>query len=259
MTRLAQSRANAETDSTTRLQDLAFNLWWTWHPEVIELFRDLDPELWRETNHNPLALLRRLGEDEVNARVVAHSLEARVTFHHRRMQEYLLAPATWCARDAPPLEAAPQAYFSAEFGLHECLPLYSGGLGVLAGDFVTSASDLGLPVVGVGLYYALGYFRQRLDESGWQREDYDTTLVVHQDPNVQQERDSVALYELLERTVVPAFYDRDAGVPTRWVRRMKRAIRTLAWRFNADRMVIDYARGCYAPAAGVQSNHCFHV
>lgn len=162
---------------TTRLHDLAFNLWWTWHPEVIELFRDLDPALWRATNHNPLTLLRRLGDDEVSARVAAHSLEARVNFHYRRLQEYLLQPATWCAREMPPLLAAPQAYFSAEFGIHECLPLYSGGLGVLAGDFLKSASDLGLPLVGVGLFYALGYFRQRLDESGWQREDYDATLV----------------------------------------------------------------------------------
>ncbi len=164
-------------NATARLHDLAFNLWWTWHPEVIELFRDLDPALWRATNHNPLTLLRRLGDDEVAARVAAHSLEARVNFHHRRLQEHLLRPATWCAREMPALLAAPQAYFSAEFGLHECLPLYSGGLGVLAGDFLKSGSDLGLPIVGVGLYYALGYFRQRLDEAGWQREDYDATLI----------------------------------------------------------------------------------
>ena len=163
--------------ATARLHDLAFNLWWTWHPEVIELFRDLDPALWRATNHNPLTVLRRLGDDQIAALVAAHSLEARVNFHHRRLQEYLLQPTTWCAREMPALLAAPQAYFSAEFGLHECLPLYSGGLGVLAGDFLKSGSDLGLPIVGVGLYYALGYFRQRLDESGWQREDYDATML----------------------------------------------------------------------------------
>ncbi len=168
--------ATTRTDATARLHDLAFNLWWTWHPEVIELFRDLDPAIWRETNHNPLTLLRRLGDETIAGRIAANSLESRVSFHHRRLQEYFLDSSTWCAQESPALLAAPQAYFSAEFGLHECLPLYSGGLGVLAGDHLKSASDLGLPLVGVGLYYALGYFRQRLDETGWQREDYDATI-----------------------------------------------------------------------------------
>lgn len=176
MTPAAHAPVTAAPDAAARLNDLAFNLWWTWHPEVIELFRDMDPALWRETNHNPLTLLRRLGDDEVTARVATHSLEARINFHHRRMQEYLLEPVTWCAQAVPALLSTPQAYFSAEFGLHECLPLYSGGLGVLAGDFIKSASDLGLPVVGVGLYYARGYFHQYVDESGWQQERYDATL-----------------------------------------------------------------------------------
>ena len=176
MTPAAHAPVTAAPDAAARLNDLAFNLWWTWHPEVIELFREMDPALWRETNHNPLTLLRRLGDDEVASRVAAHSLEARINFHHRRMQEYLLEPVTWCAQAVPALLSVPQAYFSAEFGLHECLPLYSGGLGVLAGDFIKSASDLGLPVVGVGLYYARGYFHQHVDESGWQQERYDATL-----------------------------------------------------------------------------------
>ena len=88
------------------------------------------------------------------------------------MQEYLHSTHTWGARHAGVLWARPVAYFSAEFGLHESLPIYSGGLGILAGDHIKSASDLGIPLVGVGLYYDQGYFRQRLDRDGWQHEDY---------------------------------------------------------------------------------------
>lgn len=158
-----------------RFRDLALNLWWTWQPDVIELFRDLDPPLWRSTNHNPIAMLLHLGDEDLRTRVIDHALEARLNFHYRRLQEYL-ASATWCDQHAPMLRAEPIVYFSAEFALHESLPLYSGGLGALAGDFLKSASDLGLPIVGVGLYYAHGYFSQRLDDSGWQREDYGAVL-----------------------------------------------------------------------------------
>lgn len=154
-----------------RIRDLALNLWWTWQPDVIELFRDVDPLLWRDTHHNPLAMLQQLSDEDLRQRVRDRALEARLNFQCRRLQEYLLAD-TWCDEQVPMLRAEPIAYFSAEFALHESLPLYSGGLGVLAGDFLKSASDLGVPVVGVGLYYANGYFTQRLDEAGWQREDF---------------------------------------------------------------------------------------
>src|SRR6185295_6568020 len=91
---------------------------------------------------------------------------------YRRLQEYLNSTRTWGARHAGVLWARPVAYFSAEFGLHESIPIYSGGLGILAGDHIKSSSDLGVPLVGVGLYYDQGYFRQRLDPDGWQVEDY---------------------------------------------------------------------------------------
>ena len=158
-----------------RIRDLALNLWWTWQPDVIELFRDLDPHLWRATHHNPIAVLQQLSDDDLRQRVIDHSLEARLNLQFHRLQDYLAAP-TWCDQHAPMLRAEPIAYFSAEFALHESLPLYSGGLGVLAGDFLKGASDLGLPVVGVGLYYANGYFTQWLDDSGWQHEDYAAVL-----------------------------------------------------------------------------------
>ena len=155
-----------------KLTQLGLNLWWTWHPEVIALFRELEPAIWRETSHNPIALLARLPDDLLLQRVEGQSLESRINFHYHRLQEYLFDDRTWCAARAGVIRATPVAYFSAEFGLHESLPLYSGGLGVLAGDYLKSASDLGIPVVGVGLFYAHGYFRQRVEQSGWQREEY---------------------------------------------------------------------------------------
>ncbi len=99
-------------------------------------------------------------------------LHSRINYAYRRQQEYLQADRTWGATHAGVLRPRPVAYFSAEFGLHESIPVYSGGLGVLAGDHIKSASDLDIPLVGIGLFYGQGYFRQRLDRSGWQQEDY---------------------------------------------------------------------------------------
>ena len=155
-----------------RLAAIARNLWWSWDHESASLFRDLDPDLWRACDHNPIALLQRLSVDQLEARAAALALHGRIYQAHRRLQEYLHSTHTWGARHASVLGARPVAYFSAEFGLHESLPIYSGGLGILAGDHLKSASDLGIPLVGIGLYYDQGYFRQRLDGDGWQHEEY---------------------------------------------------------------------------------------
>ena len=128
--------------------------------------------LWRELDHNPIALLQQIPIDKLEERASQLALHSRINYAYRRMQEYLHSKHTWGARHAGVLWARPVAYFSAEFGLHESLPIYSGGLGILAGDHIKSASDLGIPLVGVGLYYDQGYFRQRLDRDGWQHEDY---------------------------------------------------------------------------------------
>ena len=151
---------------------LAQNLWWSWDAETTSLFRELDPVLWRELDHNPVALLQQMPIDRLEERASQLALHSRINYAYRRMQEYLHSKKTWGARHAGVLWARPVAYFSAEFGLHESLPIYSGGLGILAGDHLKSASDLGIPLVGVGLYYDQGYFRQRLDRDGWQHEDY---------------------------------------------------------------------------------------
>ena len=175
MSTQADAALSEATGLRRRLQQLALNLWWVWQPEVIELFRAIDPVTWRDSNHNPMALLGRYPVVELERRIDALSLRSRVDFWYRRLQEHLAGDATWCVARGGPLSAATIAYFSAEFGIHESLPLYSGGLGTLAGDYMKSASELGLPVVGVGLFYAKGYFHQRMDATGWQREEYGKT------------------------------------------------------------------------------------
>jgi starch phosphorylase len=155
-----------------RLAAIARNLWWSWDHESTSLFRDLDPVLWRACHHNPIALLRQIPIDVLETRASELALHGRINQAYRRLQEYVHSKHTWGARHASVLGTRPVAYFSAEFGLHESLPIYSGGLGVLAGDHLKSVSDLGVPLVGIGLYYDQGYFRQRLDRGGWQHEDY---------------------------------------------------------------------------------------
>ncbi len=160
-----------------RLWTLARNLWWSWDHNSSSLFLDLDPARWNELNHNPVALLSELPLAKLETRAAELMLHSRVNYAYRRMLEYLEADRTWGTRHAGVLRPHPVAYFSAEFGLHESLPVYSGGLGVLAGDHIKSASDLDIPLVGIGLFYGQGYFRQRLDLNGWQREEYMKTDV----------------------------------------------------------------------------------
>ena len=155
-----------------RLWSLARNLWWSWDHDTTSLFRELDPLRWRELNHNPIALLAEMPLATIERRARELVLHGRINYLYRRQREYLEADRTWGARHAGVLRPRPVGYFSAEFGLHESVPIYSGGLGVLAGDHIKSASDLGIPLVGVGLFYGQGYFRQRLDRNGWQQEEY---------------------------------------------------------------------------------------
>lgn len=155
-----------------RLWTLARNLWWCWDTDTVNLFRDINPVRWRELSHNPLALLSEMPLDDLERRVNQLVLHSRISHAYRRLQQYLRNDKTWGCLHAGPLRARPVAYFSAEFGMHESIPIYSGGLGVLAGDHLKSASDLDIPLVAVGLYYSHGYFRQRLDQHGMQQEEY---------------------------------------------------------------------------------------
>ncbi len=155
------------------LRALAANYWWSWQPDGPELFRDISPSRWEESGHNPRALLdttplSRLTELDVDPR-----FRARARDLLDRFVTHMAARSAWAASLAPRLSPeSPVAYFSAEFAIHESLPIYAGGLGVLAGDHVKSASDLGVPLVGVGLLYRQGYFLQNLDSSSWQNERY---------------------------------------------------------------------------------------
>src|SRR5277367_1919817 len=125
-----------------RLWALARNLWWSWDQDSTSLFRDLDPARWRQINHNPIAMLSELPLAEIERRAGEFVLHSRINYAYRRQLEYLEADRTWGTRYAGVLRPRPVAYFSAEFGLHESVPEYSGGLGVLAGDHIKSASDL---------------------------------------------------------------------------------------------------------------------
>ncbi len=160
------------------LRDLAYNLWWTWNYDAVTLFHRLDPQLWGEAVHNPVRLLSELPQDRLehvsrDRAYLAH-LERVLT----RLKDYM-NEETWFQKNYPQHVNDTIAYFSMEFGLHECLPIYSGGLGVLAGDHMKSASDLGLPLVGVGLFYHHGYFQQFLSNDGWQFEDYPLLDIHH--------------------------------------------------------------------------------
>ncbi len=156
---------------------LANNLWWSWNDETIALFRDLDPQRWVELDHNPVALLHEFTPERLDQRASEMVMYTRVNQAYRRLKEYVTNQHTWAANHAGVLGSRPVAYFSAEFGVHESLPVYSGGLGVLSGDHIKSASSLGVPLVAVGLFYKQGYFRQRLDEDGYQHEVYEDTAL----------------------------------------------------------------------------------
>ncbi|MGZ9225680.1 MAG: alpha-glucan family phosphorylase [Anaerolineales bacterium] len=151
-----------------RLGELAYNLWWTWQPEAARVFGRLDYALWERLGHNPIRLLREVGRSRLNQAAKDKEYRALYDRVFKDFDSYMDQTDTWTSQTHPELKGRPIAYFSMEFGLHETLPIYSGGLGVLAGDHLKEASDLGLPLTGVGFMYAQGYFSQRITEDGWQ-------------------------------------------------------------------------------------------
>jgi phosphorylase/glycogen(starch) synthase len=154
------------------LNEIAHNLWWSWHPEAEELFEDLDPALWERTRHNPVALLAAVSESALAERAADAAFVKRYKRVLGDLRAYLADDGFDLEADPALRPEGPVAYFSMEFCLHESLPIYSGGLGVLSGDHLKSASDLGIPLVAVGLLYRQGYFEQHLDADGDQVEQY---------------------------------------------------------------------------------------
>ncbi|PMB21699.1 alpha-glucan phosphorylase [Fischerella thermalis CCMEE 5205] len=165
-----------------RLADLAYNYWWSWTSDRIALFQTIDPQEWERCGHNPVAILESATYERLTQLAEDPFYLKQISALAKEFDEYMTQKDTWVNRVAPQVSIAhPIAYFCAEFGIHESLPIYSGGLGILAGDHLKSSSDLGVPMVGVGLLYRQGYFRQRLNRSGWQ-EDYYVDNPFHRMP-----------------------------------------------------------------------------
>ena len=156
-----------------RLDELAANLWWSWHYASRKAFRDLDYQLWRTTAHNPVRMLWLVSRERLEHAARDPDYLATYNAAVAGLDEALQTKATWMARRFPDLQNGTIAYFSAEFAIHQSLPIYAGGLGVLAGDHCKQASDLGVPLVGVGFMYPQGYFHQTVSQEGWQLEVYE--------------------------------------------------------------------------------------
>ncbi len=164
--------SNNLPEKLNRLSEIAHNLWWSWTPEARELFRRLDYPLWRDTEHNPVQMLRVISREQLNTMAEDASF---IRLYNKVILKYDQGMAngyTWFHTNFPEYKNRIIAYFSFEFGLHNSLPIYSGGLGILSGDHAKETSDLGLPFVGVGFFYPQGYFRQRIPSHGWQESIY---------------------------------------------------------------------------------------
>ncbi len=158
-------------DKISHLQDLSRNLWYSWSPDLISLFRRLDRETWEVCNQNPVQMLAQVSQDKLLAAAEDDSFVAHLERVYGAFNHYM-AQKKWFEARFPVCKDSTVAYFSCEYGLDVSLPIYSGGLGVLSGDHLKSASDLGIPIVAVGLLYRYGYFQQSLNADGWQNESY---------------------------------------------------------------------------------------
>lgn len=155
------------------LSELAYNLWWAWNLDAVDLFRRLDRDLWEESGHNPALMLGIINQARLEEAATDDGFLAHLMRIYQALNRYMSRSDTWFSKNhAPQMPDLRITYFCFEYGITECLPIYSGGLGVLAGDHLKSASDLGLPLVGVGLLYQEGFFRQYLNADGWQQESY---------------------------------------------------------------------------------------
>ena len=158
----------------SRLQELAYNLWWTWNPDAKELYESIDAELWERVSENPVKLLRTVSLQRLQDASCDDNYVRKYRSVFQRFDSYMAKDAdTWFRRHYPGTQDELIAYFSAEFGLHEALPIYSGGLGILSGDHCKEASDMGLPLVGIGFLYPQGYFTQQINAKGGQEAIYE--------------------------------------------------------------------------------------
>ncbi len=175
-----------------RLGELSYNLWWVWHPEAQRLFKEIDSLLWEDSYHNPIKFLQEVDRPRLNAVTNDRYFLDKYDRVLREFDRYMNEKDTWFFRAYPELKDELMAYFSFEFGLHESLMVYAGGLGILSGDHLKESSDLGIPLVGVGFVYTYGYFSQRISEDGWQQAE-----------NVPIDFDSLPLIQLLDENGDP--------------------------------------------------------
>lgn len=198
----------------SRLSELAYNLWWTWNPEAQMLFSFIDKLLWERLSHNPIAFLRQVERSRLNAVTGDRNYLDFYDRVLRNFDNYMKGESTWYKRTYPNLTEKQIAYFSFEFGLHESLPVYAGGLGILSGDHLKEASDLGMPLVAVGFVYILGYFAQRITEDGWQ-ETRTQVLKLDEMPVIplydEDGRQMVVNVELPKRTVAARLWKVQVG------------------------------------------------
>jgi starch phosphorylase len=174
------------------LREIVYNLLWSWEHDAIELFRRLDRKLWEETHHNPVLMLGKISQDRLNEAASDDSFISHMNRVYVQFNVYM-EEKTWYQKNYKHSNDKFIAYFSAEFGLTECLQVYSGGLGILSGDHLKSASDLGLPLVGIGLCYKEGYFQQYLTNDGWQQERYEITDFYNQPMMLVTDKQNVPL------------------------------------------------------------------
>jgi len=209
----------AELDElVAELQKLSRNLWWCWDQQAQDLFQELSPRAWQNLYHNPVAVLHEVSNYELRVHLQDADFERHVRAVLRDFRTYLNEKNTWGRQHAPQLLEHPVAYFSAEFGFHESLPISAGGLGILAGDHAKSASDLGLGFVGVSLFYHEGYFQQAIDANNWQTEYYSFI-----DPQ------TVPLEPVLNTNGQPLIGEVDIGMDR---------VRFRAWRINVGRVAV---------------------
>ena len=194
------------------LERLAWNYWWSWAADGESIFRDLDPEIWEECEYNPRELLAKTSAYRLAEAATDPVYLERLHRIDERFQSYAISPPHFHPEGIS--EEHPVAYFCAEFGVHTSLPLYSGGLGILAGDHLKSASDLGLPLIAIGLLYRYGYFRQRLRTDGWQEEHYGETFPNELPIHLIKNDDDTPLrieVSIRERNVLAQVWRADVG------------------------------------------------
>ncbi|HEX8143193.1 MAG TPA: alpha-glucan family phosphorylase [Pyrinomonadaceae bacterium] len=201
------------------LESLAWNYWWSWAADANAVFRDLDPAVWEECEHNPRRLLAETSEYRLMQMATDPVYNGRVARLAEDFEEYMADNRPWTTdKEKMVTPARPVAYFCAEYGIHNSLPLYSGGLGMLAGDHLKSASDLRLPLVAVGLLYRYGYFRQRLRRDGWQEEHYGETFPSQ-----------LPIRKVSDKAGAPLMIE---------VEMRGRTVRAQAWRVNVGRVAL---------------------